>query len=176
MARLRTWRRFASDERGVAAVEMALFGTLVIGALLNVVEVGRYAYVVTQVTSASQAGAHAAIAKCATTETPVTSACPEAADAIDTAIAGTSLGEQIALDGELQEAWYCVNAGGTLEEVAEADDPKPANCQDVGVPSGTPGLYLRVRVTHDYEALFPGLTIAESLPTEIVRTAWMRML
>jgi Flp pilus assembly protein TadG len=176
MAPLRKWRRFASDERGVAAVEMALFGTFVIGALLNVVEVGRYAYIATQVTSASQAGAHAAIAKCSTTETPVTSACPEAADAIDTAIAGTSLGEEIALDGDLEEAWYCVNAEGALEEVAEAEAPKPTNCEDAGVPSGLPALYLRVRVTHAYEALFPGLTITETLPTEIVRTAWMRML
>jgi len=176
MRMINSWRRFASDERGVAAVEMALVGTLVVGALLSVVEVGRYAYVATQVTSAAQAGAHAAIAKCSTTETPVTTACPEAEDAIAAAIAGTSLGDGITMVGDLEEGWYCVNVQGQLEEIADAEETRPTNCQDVGVPSAIPGLYVRVQVTYPYEPVFPGLTLAETFADDIVRTAWMRVL
>lgn len=169
------WRRFASDERGVAAIETALIGTLLIGAMLNVVEVGRYAYIATQVTSASQAGAYAVIAGCSAKETPVTTACPEAADAIAAAIAGTSLGDKVTLDGDVQEGWQCVNAEGLLEQIAGADDPKPVNCADAGAPANSPGLYVRVRVAYAFDPIFPGLTITEGFDDHIVRSAWMRV-
>lgn len=168
--------RFAADARGVAAVEMALVGTVVMGALLNVVEVSRYAWTTAQVTAASQAAAHAAIATCDPTEVPVTLACDAAGSRIALAVAGTSLGEAIELEGAIHEGWYCVNQHGGLQLMAPAKDPRPQSCEDAGVPSGKPALYLRIRTSHDYEPMFPGLTITETFPDVIVRTAWMRML
>jgi len=72
-------RRFARNERGVAAVEMAMIGGLLTGALMNVAEVGRYAYLTTEVSAASQAAAQAAIITCSTDRTPVTTNCPAVA-------------------------------------------------------------------------------------------------
>lgn len=168
--------RFAADARGVAAIELALVGTLVMGALLNVVEVGRYAYITAQVNAASQAGAHAAIVTCTTTKVPVTVACEAAPDKIEAAIAGTSLGEAVTLDGALHEGWYCVNSQGALQHMAPATDVRPQNCGGAGAASGKAALYLRVRTAYNFEPVFPGLTITETFPDRIVRTAWMRML
>lgn len=166
---------FRRDERGVAGVEMALTGTLIMGALFNVVEVGRYAYEVTEVAAASQAGAQAAIVTCDTTRTPVTINCPAAAAAIQTAIRGTSLGNGVAQQGALSEGWYCVNPQGALQYVS-APASKPLNCSAAGVPANKPALYLRLTVTHAYHPIFPGLTLVSTFPSSVTRSAWMRVL
>ena len=167
--------RAARDERGVAAVEMALVGGLLATAMLNVVEVSRYAYVTTQVSAASQAGAHAAIVTCDPTETPATTNCPALATAVSTAIHGSSLGSQVSLHGAIAEAWYCVNPStGALQQVAAAGSP-PDDCSAVGSTTEDPALYLRVETQYSYQPIFPGLTIASTFSSTIVRVAWMRM-
>ena len=167
-------RRFGGDARGVAAVEMALVGGVLSVAMLNAVEVGRYAYLATQVSAATQAGAHAAIVGCSPTETPVTINCPEVNGEILTAIQGSSLGDQVTLHEAISERWYCLTESGTLQDMAAAN-ARPANCADAGDASQAPALYVRVRTEYTYEPLFPGLTIAEMFAGEIVRTAWMRL-
>lgn len=168
-------RTFGVDRRGVAAVEAALVGSFLVGAMFNVAEISRYAYVSMQVSTAGQAGAQAAIIACDPPETPVTTNCPEAPAAIQAAITGTSLGAAIALQGQLAEGWYCVNSEGALERMA-APDAKPANCTDAGVPGGTPSLYLSLRVAYQFAPIFPGLTLVEAFPQTIVKSAMMRML
>lgn len=168
-------RRFGRAEDGVAAVEMALVSGVLIAALLNVVEVGRYAYLSAQVTAATQAGAHAAIARCSEAQSPVTLNCPNVADEVTAAVQGTSLGALVELRGGLTEAWYCVNAQGVLEEMA-APAERPEDCADAGDEDAEAGLYLRVQTEFTYEPLFPDLTLAETFPEVIVRTAWMRLL
>lgn len=167
--------RFAGDERGVAAMEGALIGAVLVAALFNVVEVSRYAYVTTQVAAASQAGAQAAIMTCDTQKTPVTINCPGVAEAIDLALQGTSLGDAVERAPNLQEGWYCVNAQGVLQWMSAAA-AKPANCAAAGMPDGLPSLYLQVQVSYAFEPIFPGLTLTEAFPATIARTAWMRML
>ncbi len=168
-------RSFHHDERGVAAVEMALIGTLIMGALFNVVEVGRYVYQSMELAAASQAGAQAAIVTCDTNKTPVTSNCPAAPAAIQMAIRGTSLGDSVVQHGPLDEAWYCVNFQGTLQAMSAAT-VRPADCSDAGVVANKPALYLRVTVAYDYQAIFPGVTVVDALPHALERSAWMRML
>jgi Flp pilus assembly protein TadG len=169
-------RRFARDERGVAAVEMALIGGLLTGALMNVAEVGRYAYLATEVSAASQAAAQAAIITCPTDKTPVTINCPAVAAAVTTALHGSSLGSRISLvTGGMTEGWYCLKANGTQVWVSAAAS-KPANCIDAGEPNVLPALYVSLQATYDYEAMFPGLTIVGNFPPHIIRTSWMRML
>jgi Flp pilus assembly protein TadG len=168
-------RRFANDRGGAAAVEMALIGSLLVGVLMNVVEVGRFAQLSMQIASASQAGAQAAIITCDTQKTPITINCPAAAAAINTALRGTSLGAAVELHGALNEAWYCLDAAGKLQNVGAAGD-KPANCAAVGEATVKPALYLKVAVQTDYEPLFPGLTVVESFSDTISRTSWMRLL
>ena len=167
-------RAFRADERGIAAVEVALVGALLTTALFNVVEVGRYTYVAGQVAAASQAGAQAALVTCTTTQTPVTSNCPSVGTAITAALQGTTLGSSVTQLGSLSERWYCVNAAGALQDMAAAAN-KPANCSASG-GSGVPGLYVTVQATFTYQPIFPGLTIVNALPATVTRSAWMRVL
>ena len=164
---------FRSDERGVAAIEAALVGALLVGALLNVVETTRYAFTATQVAAATQAGAQAAVVACDTSEVPVTTNCPEVTAAIQTALQGTSLGDDVKLDSTLDEAWYCVTADDKLSRVSGAGD-KPSDCSAVGNAGAKPALYLTFRTSYPYQPLFPGLTIAAAFSDTIERTAWMR--
>ena len=168
-------RAFGNDRRGVAAVEAALIGGFLVVAMFNVAEVSRYAYISMQVLTASQAGAQAAIITCDPPETPVTINCPEAPAAIAAAITGTSLGAAVALQGGLAEGWYCVNLEGVLQRMG-GPTAKPVNCTAAGVPGGAPSLYLSLRVAYPFEPIFPGLTLVETFPRTIVKSAMMRML
>lgn len=170
-------RRFDRDDRGVAAIETALVGSVLLVALFNVIEVGRYAYTAMQVTAASQAGAQAALVGCEPAETPVTTKCPGVSAAIEVAAQSGSLGNRVSLSGPVLEGWYCVTAQRTLQFVAAASSSDvPSDCDDEGLPSGPPALYIRVQVTTAFEAIFPGLTIVQSFPETIGRTSWMRLL
>lgn len=175
MTGARLLARFAAAADGAAAVEMALVGSILAGALLNVAELGRYAYTTTQVVNASQAGVQMALSRCAADKTPVTLKCPGVEDLVESAVRSTSLGGQVSVKGELAEAWYCVVGDGELEEIAPAEEGKPRDCEDVGEKDRTPGLYLSVEVAHPYAPLFPGLTIVERFPETIVRSARMRV-
>jgi hypothetical protein len=167
--------RFAAAAEGAAAVEMALVGSIMAGALMNVAELGRYAYTTTQVINASQAGVHMAIARCAADKTPVTLRCPGVEDLVTSAIRSTSLGSAVTVQGDLEEAWYCVGEDGDLEEIATVAETKPRDCEEAGEKDRIPGLYLTVEVAHTFEPLFPGLTLVENFPETIVRSARMRL-
>ena len=170
-----TIRRFLTDQRGVAALEFALVGSLLVAALFNVAEVSRYAYLAIQVSAASQAGAQGALVECDTQHIPATTSCPGLINAVSTALHSTSLGNDIALDGALQEGWYCVNTSSHALQLMGDAAHKPLNCGEAGDVTAEAGLYLRVNVTYHYDAMFPGLTIAEAFPENITRSAWMRM-
>jgi hypothetical protein len=169
-------RGFGRDDRGVAAVETALVGSIFLVSLFNVIEVGRYAYTAMQVTAASQAGAQAAIVNCEPEETPVTTKCPGVTAAIQVAAQSGSLGNDVTLDGPIEEAWYCVTSQKTLQSVGSVGGTPPSDCDDVSLPSGSPALYVRVRVVAEFEPLFPGLTFVQTFPESIQRTGWMRVL
>lgn len=168
----RLLRRFRRDERGVAAIETALLGTLLFGALMNVVEVSRYAYVSTQVAAATQAGAQATVIACDVNQTPVTTKCSNASSAVQAALSGSTLGDKVKLvsGGGLTESWYCPAADG-LQKVGAAGDT-PSTCAG----GAKPGLYVHVTASYDYTPLFPGLTIVETFSDSITRSAWMRTL
>jgi hypothetical protein len=166
--------RFTADERGIAAVEMALMGTLLTGALMNVAELGRYAYIATEVAAASQAGAQTILTTCDTLHTPVTLVCPDAQTAITTAAQGTSLGRDISIKAPIDEGWYCLKDDGSLKYEAKPED-KPDDCGDVGEPTDRPELYVQVKAAYTYKPMFPGLTIAQAFPAQIAHVAWMRV-
>jgi len=174
---MRAWvSRFRSDERGVATVEMGIIGVMLMVALMNAVDVGRYAFETGEVNAAAQAGAQAAYVACDPTHTPATLNCPDLEDAVTAAIEATRLGSAVTLKEPVAEAYYCVDTGRELQRVAGASS-KPLTCSGVAnaAANATPSLYLQVQVTHAFEPMFPGLTIAQTFAPAIVRTAWMRM-
>jgi len=167
--------RFAAAAQGAAAVEMALVSSILAAALVNVAEAGRYAYTVTQVTNASQAGVQIALARCDADKTPVTTKCPGVEDLVEAAVRSTSLGSEVEINQGLAEGWYCVDSQGELQQVAAVEAKKPENCLAAGEKDRSPGLYLSLEVTHPYQTLFPGLTIVERFPDTIRRSARMRV-
>jgi hypothetical protein len=161
-----TLKALQADERGVAAIEAALVSGLLFVSLMNVVEVTRYAFISTQVEAVTQAAAQAAVITCDPNHSPVTQNCPSVNDAVTAAIHGSSLGDDVNLEGSLTESWYCVSNAETLQSASGQN----ANC-----PTGAkPGLYLRIRTTYAYQPLFPGLTVVEGFSDTIEHTAWMR--
>jgi hypothetical protein len=168
-------RRFGADQGGVAAVETALVGTLLVATTLNVVEVSRYAYQSTQVTAAAQAAAQAAIITCDTTKTPATLNCPALANAVNVSLQGSSLGADVHLDGAISERWYCLTNTSALQDMSPAGS-KPVDCNGAGLAGDKPALYLKLTAAYTYTPIFPGITLAETFSGAIKRTTWMRML
>ena len=164
-----------SDRRGVAAIEFAIFAGLLIFATLNVAEISIYIYQRMQVENATEMAAQAAWKNCDLTMLPATTNCPALTNAVQNAMQSTSLGSSVALQtGSPSEGYYCVNSYGALEYVSNVTS-KPADCSAVGMPSLQPADYIEIGTTFAYKPLFPGITVATTLPTPITKTAWMRL-
>jgi len=168
-------QRLRRDERGMAAVEMALITSVFAVAMMNAVEVGRYAYILMETEQATQVGAQAALVACDAQHVPATQACPSLTSAVTTAVQGTSLGSAVSLNGAIAEGYYCLNASNALVYASDVNS-KPANCAAFGNSGLSPALYLQVKTRYTYAPMFRGMTIAQSFPTAIQKTAWMRML
>lgn len=167
-------RRFGADERGIAAVEMALVSGVFSVALFNAIEVGRYAYVLMEAEQATQAGAEAALVACDSQHVPATQNCPALSSAVSTAIQGTSLGNHVSLNGAISEGYYCLNASNALVYASDISS-KPSDCSAYGSGGLAPVLYLQVHTTYTYAPIFTGFTVGSTFPTAVQKTAWMRM-
>ena len=170
-------RRLRRDERGIAAIEAAFITSAFAIAMLNAVEIGRYAYIKMEAEQATQVGAQAALVACDAQHVPATQSCPNLNSAVTTAIQGTTLGSKMSLNGAgaITEGYYCLNAAGALVSVSGVSS-KPADCSAAGNSSLKPVLYLQVHTRYTYAPMFPGLTVAQAFPTAVLKTAWMRML
>lgn len=175
-------RQFGADAWGVAGIEFALTGLLLALGLLNAVDVGYYAYCRMEVENAAEVGSQAARQTCNKQDSmlPATdpTKCPGLNAAITSAIQSTSLGAAVSLaSGYPAEDYRCVNASNALQSVGSVSSPKPANCAAAGNAAATPGDYLQVGVTCQYQSLFPGSisVMSASGVTSITKTSWMRM-
>jgi Flp pilus assembly protein TadG len=164
-----------SDQRGVAAIEFALFGGLISVAMLNVTDISVYIYQRMQVEYAAEMAAQAAWKTCDSTQLPATTNCNGLTDALQNAVAGTSLGTRVTLQsGSPSEGYYCVNSSNALQYVSDVSS-KPANCSAAGTPGLQPGDYITVQTTFPYAPMFPGITVTGAFTTPITKTAWMRL-
>lgn len=166
--------RFRRDERGVAAVEMALITGIFSVAMLNAVEVGRYAYILMEIGQATQAGAQAAYVTCDSNHLPATQNCPSLDSAVTTAIQSTSLGARVSINGAISEGYYCLNNTGALVYASDVNN-RPSDCSAYGEAALSPSLYLQVPTTYSFTPIFSSFTIGSGLPHTIQKTAWMRM-
>lgn len=173
-ARRRKREGFAANERGAAALEIALWLGVLVVPVLNVVDLGFYTFQKMQVEAAAQAGAQAAWEACSSlTAQPKGTACGAAmTTAMTTAIQSTSLGANVTLaSGSPTEGAYCPDATEVLQPVGTYAQ----SCAAAGYPAGTAGDYVQVAVSYNYSPVFSGVSIVALLPTPIVRTAWMRL-
>ena len=165
----------SADQRGVAAIEFALFAMFLSLALVNVADVSIYIYQRMQAENATQVAAQAAWKACDLPMLPATTNCPGLAAAVQNALGSTSLGTRISLvSGSPSEGYYCVNSSNALQYVS-AVSTKPVDCTAAGMPSLQPGDYIQVQTTFPYAPLFPGLSVTGTFPTPINRTAIMRL-
>src|SRR5215472_7282160 len=86
-----------SDRRGLAAIEFAMFASLISLGMLNVTDIAVYVYKRMQVEYATQAGAQAAWHTCDINHLPATTNCSGLNTAVTNAVQSTSLGTNVTL-------------------------------------------------------------------------------
>lgn len=167
-------RRFAHSESGAAAVELALILTVLVVALLNVVDLSVYAFRRIQVEMAAQAGAQAVHRLCSPLQIPVSANCTGWASAVTTGVQSTSLGTAVTLQANSpSEGYYCVNSANRLVFLSAVTNPSATDCSSYGSPEA-PGDYVQVGVTYTYTPLFSNVSVAGLLSGAVTRTAWYR--
>jgi Flp pilus assembly protein TadG len=168
-------RRLRSDQRGVAAIEFAIFSLFLFLAIANVTDVSVYIYQRMQLENATQSAVQAALKTCDLNSLPATTNCAGLNAAIQTAIATTSLGTNVSqVTGSPSEGYYCLNSSNALQFMSDVSS-KPADCSAAGKPGVQPGDYIHITASFSYAPLFPGLSIASQLATPITTTATMRL-
>ena len=152
--------RFAENERGAAAVELAIIAPLLVILLLNTVDFSRMIWDYMETIYSSRMGAWAAYQTCAGGMLPATTNCSGLDAVVTTGIQGTSLGTGVTLaSGSPSEGYYCLS-GTTLQWVGDYNSrPNPFNCSSIGEPNVTPGDYIHVGVNYSYTPVFPGLSL-----------------
>ena len=181
-------RRYIRNTHAAAGVEFALWLSVLLLPILNVVDTGFYIYQRMQLENAAQAAAQAAWALCDTSaKLPVASNCANLQTTLATAAHSTSLGTNAVLQTSA-EGYYCTNTSGTLQLGGTAGvintsgsntppvKPSPFNCTYAGGASSTlPGDYVLITVNATYASLFNGLSITSIFPSPITKTAWIRL-
>lgn len=169
------------DRGGAAGVEFALWLSVLLIPMLNVVDIGVYIHRRMQVEEAAQVAAQMIWETCDTrAKLPATDAarCPlltSPANRILAAAQSTSLGDLVELSA-VTEAYFCVDGSGALQQVAAPPGPPPADCTQAGGSATTvPGDYVTVTVSYDYAPLFEGVSLGGIMTTPIVRTSTMRL-
>ncbi len=171
-------RRFGAGTCGAAAAEFALLLPLLAIPVLNVVDLGSYAYDRMQLDNSAQAAAQVVWAKCATqgyVPATVDANCTAILSTITTAAAqATALGTEVTVTG-WTEGYYC-QVGGSLVLAGAVTADKPADCSAAGGSStDTPGDYILVTATYTYTPIFSAVSVVSLLPSTVTRTAYMRL-
>ncbi len=157
-------RRLVAARDGAAAIEFALFGSILVVMLLNTVDFAFLIWSHIEVDYAAEVGAQAAYNTCSAGTLPATTNCPTMTSVITTAAQATSLGTGVSLaSGSPAETYYCTTASSSLQSVGDySSPPNPFNCAAAGNASETPGDYVTVKVNYSYHPLFSGLSFAPS--------------
>jgi len=163
------------EDRGVAAIEFAIFVGMLSLALLNAADIGVYIYQRMEVENATEMGVQAVWKNCDFSQLPATTSCPAMSAAVKRAVQSTSLGTKVTLQaGSPAEGYYCVNTSNALQYMSDISS-KPADCTAAGTPTLQPGDYIQIGTTYSYAPMFPGITVASAFTTPILRTALMRL-
>jgi len=164
-----------SDRRGFAAIEFAIFASLISIGMLNVTDIAVYVYKRMQVEYATQAGAQAAWHTCDINHLPATTNCSGLNTAVTNAVQSTSLGTNVTLQsGSPSEGYYCVNSSGVLQYMSNVSS-KPTDCSAAGSAGVQPADYITISTSFSYAPLFPGITVTGAFATPITRTSLMRL-
>jgi len=168
----------SSDQRGVSAIEFAVFAGILSFGLLNVADITVYIYKRMQVENATEMAVQAAWKACDWTlgYTPATTNCSGLTSAVTSAVHSTTLGTHVSIQtGSPSEAYYCLNSSGALQNVGAVSSPPPTDCSATGNAGQQPSDYIQITTTYSYAPMFPGVTVAGAFTTPIIRTGRMRL-
>lgn len=165
---LRRLSRFGDDQGGAAAVEFALWLTVSLWPLLNVIDMGIYAFDRTQVENSAQMAVQAVSTACGQlVPAPVLTNCTnisgyDTASLMSTRAQSTSLGSQVTVSSryECNGGSVTINSGGGTNPTCPSSN----------------GDYIGAQVTFTYTPLFRAVTVTSLLGTSITRTFWMKVI
>jgi len=194
-------RNFLGDARGAAAVEFAIWLTMLLAPIMSVVDIGFFIHERMQLENAAHAAAQTAWVVCDPSSgayLPAATNClnaPLAIGKVRATAQTTSLGTLVTLHASA-EGYYCADSSGNLSQGAgwrngvvtfttsgnTAPSGGTLNCSSLGgaftgnvQPSGD---YLLVTVGAPYSSPFKGLSIVTALlpnTTTLTETAWVRL-
>lgn len=161
---------FAADERGAAAVEMALWALIIVLPVMNVIDLGYFLYQRMQLENATKMAAQAAWRSCGPIYQPATTRCPNYPGLLTTAIQSTtSLGTRVTVSAQ-SEGYYCM-VGSALTPTGGSLNNGTTVCAN-GSRSAD---YIQVTGAMSFSPIFTAVTIGSLLPTTISKTVWMRL-
>lgn len=160
--------RFGADQGGAAAVEFALWLGISLWPLLNVIDLGLYAYDRVQVENGAQMAVQAVSTACGQlVPPPVLTNCSNVSgytmsSLMSARAQGTSLGTLVTVSSryECNAGTVTVNSGGGANPTC---------------PSSS-GDYVGANVTFTYQPLFKAVTVTSLFGTTITRTFWMKVI
>jgi Flp pilus assembly protein TadG len=173
---------FARAESGAAAVEFAMFALVLAPLILNLGDLGYYAYTRMEVENAAQAGAQAAWANCPPPSSPTAAAsstnCPQLSNAVTSAVQSTGLGSNVTWSNS-STVW----SGGAPNGVATYCPVSTTNqlvqqnstCSATNSTGAAPGTYVMIQTSYTFTPLFKGATIASLFPSTITATTYQRL-
>jgi Flp pilus assembly protein TadG len=159
-------KRFRCDQRGVAAVELAIVIPILTVSALCAGDLGRFALQKTWVTYGASAGAEYAVAHgFSATKTN----CPATSTSLDpiTCAAISAAGNGISVSPAPSEFYGCATATGVTTST------QGATCPSTTSTGGTAGQYVSVKATMPFSAMFSAAGI--SYPSTLTATAVVRI-
>ncbi len=177
--------RLARDARGAAALEIAIWTTVIVVPVFSAVDIGVYTYRKMQVEAAAQAAVAAAWRFCDTgAELPAVQNCYTGAETLVVrmrrAAQNTSLGTNITLtNANITDGWYCRNGSGDLalqgSTATIGGSLSPTSAPTCPSSTTKAGEYIKATTTYTYTPIFSGLSVASLLGTSVSKTAWIRL-
>jgi hypothetical protein len=182
-------RRFRGADDGIAAAEMAIWMAALSLPIVNLVDLGAYAYKRMQVETAAHAAVNAAWHDCNPYPSSGTAYPPPAVAPckvglvtdMQNAAQSTTLGTGVSLpSASISEGYYCATASGSLTLMASLGtaaspvSPAPAQPKCTGTTK-LAGDYVKAAVSYTYTPIISGASLISLLGTTITQTAWMRL-
>jgi Flp pilus assembly protein TadG len=161
---------FIEDQRGAAAVEIAIWALILAMPVLSIVDVGTYVYQRMQLENAAEMAVQAVWANCGPAYLPATLRCSGMSAAATSAAQTTSLGTNVTISSTT-EGYYCIAGDGSLTPTGGALSAGTTTCSN-GAKSAD---YIQITATYAYSPPFGASPVSSILGSSITKTAWMRL-
>jgi len=148
---------YSKEQSGNAAVEMAIWVTVLVLPLMSVIDTGLYVFQNMEVENAAQMAAQSAWAECGQANQPAATYCSGFSTALTRGVRSTTLGSNVTETHS--QGQYCVDGSGALTT---------SGC-------ATTAWYLVVTASYAYTPMFGPVSVGSIFTSPMTRTTWRRM-